>query len=413
MSLRARLCMLAILTAAAGASGCRSIGAGRVASEPLPPVPQLGVAQIVEDHNRNAQLVRSLEASPSVSVRGRAGGGASGRMAFVRPREFRLTLDTTLGRSVADIGSNGQEFWVWSANSQDKQYFVGRYDDTGLVAPDLMFQPEWLVEALGLRVIPPEEARALTAEKGDSASTVILVHHRTDSRGTPLVKKTVVDRQTGQAQQHVFYAADGKTILARAYPSDYRPTAVPAGDAGEPAAAGGTTQTVLIPARIRLAATPPGAEEVAMEITVSGAKINQFPDTRRAKLFTIPKFEDQGYARVDLESLAPAATVVRETRPAPPAGARVRLEQPVELDNATKPAATVIEGASLAPLATDPRPLAADLPAPTLEPLPAGTMSRIVGARVPTAPGAVDLPPDLDERQGVATFGPRRGASLR
>ena len=148
-----------------------------------------------------------------------------------------------------------------------------------------------------------------------------------------------------------------------------------------------------------------------MEIAISSAKINQFPDTRRAKLFTIPKFEDQGYARVDLESLAPQATTVRETRPAPPTGARVRLEEPVGLDSATQPAAVGFEGASRTP--TDPRPLAADLPAPTLEPLPAGTVSSVVGARIPRAPGAVNLPPDLDERQGIAEFGPRRGASLR
>jgi hypothetical protein len=414
MSLCSRLLVLALLTTAAASSGCRSMAAGRVATEPLAPVPELGVAQIVEDHNRNAQLVRSLEASPSVSVRGKAGGGASGRMALVRPRDFRLTLETTLGRSVADLGSNGEEFWVWSANSQDKQFFVGRYDDTGLVAPDLMFQPEWIVEALGLRMIAPDEARRLTAEKGDSAGTLTLVHHRTDSRGTPLLKKTVVDRQTGQVQQHEFYAADGRTVLARAFPSDYRPTAVPAGESPAEAAPGGTSQTVLLPGRIRLVATPPGAEEVTMEISIGSAKVNQFPDTRRAKLFTIPNFEEQGYARVDLESLAPQATIVRETRPAPPSGARVRLEQPIELDNATKPAATVIEGASRGgPVATDPRPLAADLPAPSLEPIPAGPMTRIVGARLPTAPGTVDLPPDLDERQGVAEFGPRRGASLR
>ncbi len=410
MSVRARLLILAILSATAS-SGCRSISAGRAASEPLPQVPSLGVAQIVEDHNRNASLVRSLEASPSVSVSGRAGGGASGRMALVRPREFRLTLDTTLGRSVADLGSNGEEFWVWSANSQEKEYFVGRYDDTGLVAPDLMFQPDWIVEALGLRVIPPDESRSITAEKGDSSGNVILVHHRTDSRGTPSLKKTLVDRQTGQIQQHVFYAADGRTVLARAYPSDYRPVALPAENTTEVAASKGTSQTVLLPSRVRLIASPPGQEEVAMEISISSPKVNQFPDSSRAKRFAIPRFEDRGYARVDLETLSPQAATVRETRPAPPAGARVRLEEPVGLDSATIPAGTVIEGASRAP--ADPRPLAADLPAPTLEPLPAGSLSRVVGARMPTAPGTVQLPPGLDERQGIAEFGPRRGASLR
>lgn len=148
-----------------------------------------------------------------------------------------------------------------------------------------------------------------------------------------------------------------------------------------------------------------------MDISISSPKVNQFQETSRAKRFAIPRFEDRGYARVDLETLTPQATTIRETRPAPPTGARVRLEEPVGLDNAAIPAGTIIEGASRAP--ADPRPLAADLPAPTLEPLPAGNLPPIVGARMPTAPGTVSLPPSLDERRGVAEFGPRRGDSLR
>jgi hypothetical protein len=371
----ARLVAIALLAATA-ASGCRALGVSQPRPELVPPVATLPVAQMVEDHNRNAAQVRSLEAEPSVSIRsGRMGGGtASGRMALVRPRDFRLSLDSMRGR-VADIGSNNDEFWVWSSRSEDKEYYVGHYDANGETSSELVLKPEWIIEAMGLRVIPDSEARAITVERGDSASTLKLVHHRYGPNGEPLVKKTVVDRQTGQVVQHQFFGPDGASLLAKATPSEYH--RFPVGGAE-------TSGGVVLPTRLRLDAMP-NRDTFSMDLTLgtlSAVKINQFAESRRAALFQVPEdFEKQGYARVDLDeqlrSVRGGPNQVRETMPAPPAGAgRVRLEAPVSVgadDQARR--------------ASDPAPLAADLP-PS-----AGSIDAVVGARLPRPPGVSEPSP--------------------
>jgi hypothetical protein len=368
----ARLVAIALLAASA-ASGCRALGVSQRRPDVVPPVATLPVAEIIADHNRNAALVRSLEAEPSVSIRSvRMGGTATGRMALVRPRDFRLSLDSHRGR-VADIGSNEHEFWVWSSRSDQKEYYVGHYDANGETSPELALKPEWIIEALGLRIIPEAEARGITVERGDSASTVALVHHRYGPAGEPLVKKTIVESQTGRIVQHLFYAPDGKTLLAKAVPAEYR--SFPLGGADGNA-------SVVLPTRLRLVAMPHG-EEFGMDLTLGSAsavKINQFAEARRAKLFQVPEdFEKQGYARVDLderiEGARRGATEVRETMPAPPAGAgRVRLEQPIATDDQARR----VEA---------PAPLGDDIPGPP------GGIDTFVGARLPRPPGTIEPAP--------------------
>lgn len=368
----ARLAAIALLAATA-ASGCRTLGVAPTRPDLVPPVTTLPVAQMIEDHNRNATIVRSLQATPSVSIRSsRLGGTASGQMALVRPRDFRLSLDSMRGR-VADIGSNEREFWVWSSRSDDKEYYVGHYDANGETSSELLMKPEWIIEAMGLRTIPEAEADRLTVERGDSAGTVALVHHRYGPAGEPMIKKTVVDRQTGQVRQHLFYGPDGKTLLARAVPSDYKRLPVAGSEAGA---------SVVLPTRLHLVAMPQG-EEFGMDLTLgstSSVKINQFPDERRARLFQVPEdFEKQGYARVDLDEAVEgprrSATQVRETLPAPPTGTagRVRLERPIstgEDDQARR--------------VSGPAPLGDDVPPST---------AAVVGARLPRPPGGAGPAP--------------------
>jgi hypothetical protein len=378
----ARLVAIA-LWAAVAASGCRALGVSRGRPDLVPPVATLPVAQMVEDHNRNAALVRSLEAAPTVSVNSvRMGGTMSGRMALVRPRDFRLSLDSHRGRE-ADIGSNEQEFWIWSARSDPKEFYVGHYDANGETSSELILKPEWIIEAMGLRVIPQAEARGVTVERGDSSNTLALVHHRYGPAGEPLLKKTIVDRQTGQVRQHLFYAPDGTTLLARATPGEYRSFPVGGGEGGA---------SVVLPTRLRLIALPHG-EEFRMDLALgsTGAvKINQFAEARRETLFQVPAdFERQGYARVDLDERIEGgrrgATQVRETMPAPPTGGgRVRLEQPVAADDQAR-------------RVSGPPPLDDDVPR-------SGLIDTVVGARLPRPPAGSE-PAPIGEAGGIEAAG--------
>jgi hypothetical protein len=371
----ARPAVIALLAALA-ATGCRALGVAPGRPDAVPPVPTLGVQQMVEQHNRNARLVHSLEATPSVSDR--AIGAATGQMALVRPRDFRLTLKTHRGK-VAEVGSNDAEFWIWSANAKPKEYYVGRYDAAGSIASELTLQPEWIIEALGLYVIPDEEAAHITAQKGDSPSTIVLVHHRTGPRGEPLIKKTVVERETGRIVQHLFYEPYGKTLVARALPGEYKRVAIADAD-------GASAGTVELPTRLKLFATPPQQEARDYTMALSNLKVNQFPEANRTALFSVPSYEEEGYARVDLEErlggVQPGAAQVRQTMPAPPAGAGVRLGEPVSVG---------VEGEARRP--TDPAPLTADLPA-------SDAVDAVVRARIPRPPGTPSNESFEDEHPG-------------
>lgn len=377
---RAVLAILALLPL--GVTGCRALGVSKPpAPQALAPAPSLLVTETVQRHNRNAERVESLEAAPTVSSRSqRLGGGAYGKMALVRPREFRLSLEATGRGQVADFGSNSQEYWIWTAQGREKEkeFYVGHYDPSGAVPSGLLFQPDWVVEALGLRAIPEAEAGRITIERGDAANTMTLVHHRKGTGGEQQIKKTILDNQTGRIREHRFYAADGKTVLARALPSDYR--SVPTTRTGTD----GEKLTVTLPYHIRLEATPPEQEPLTLEISFRSVKLNQLEPDRQASLFAVPDtFEQMGYVRKDLDTLLGANTnsprggpTVRQTMPAPPPGARVRLSTPVPIGVDSE-----------AQRVSGPAPLTADLAASPREP------ERLVRPRVPRPPGDIEPAP--------------------
>ena len=264
-----------VLLAALAATGCRALGINPGRPEAVLPPPSLAVTQLVERHNENAERLTSLEATPAVKANF---GTVSGQMALVRPLDFRLSLSTVaLGHRMADMGSNGQDYWFWMATrSKEREYYVGHFDEHGEASPGLIFQPDWIIEALGLRVIPEPEAKQITTAKGDAAGTITLVHHRPGPGGETRLKKTIVDKQSGEVREHLFYAPDNRTLLARAYPSDYRPVPIPA--SGEKAAG-----TVSLPHRIRVITTPPGGEAMDMEIILSKPTVNQFAAARAGR----------------------------------------------------------------------------------------------------------------------------------
>src|SRR5437868_551398 len=123
-----------VIAASAASVGCATGRIGHLnRPEVLAPaaVATVPVADIVARHNRNAAKVTSLSAVPTVSVSASTsriaamGGGASGMMTFERPHNFRFRVTRGMGRPVADIGSNDDEFWFWGDDDKnDSRIFV-------------------------------------------------------------------------------------------------------------------------------------------------------------------------------------------------------------------------------------------------------------------------------------------------
>jgi hypothetical protein len=341
-------------------SGCRTAGIDNLARrEPPPPRPALDARTVIAEHNRNAERIETLEAAPSMTVSaGRKGYGVNGHMALERPRNFKLELSHT-GTEVADIGSNDEKFWFWIRDNGDKAVYFCNYEDADDSALATTLQPDWIVEALGLRVIPEEEMGDYRLTRGSKPGELVLTHKPTVSRGETITRVTIISEEYHRIREHQLYAGDQKELLARAVIDSYMKI-MPADESGE---------AVYIPQKMKLEWR---REKMSMEVTLvpSTTKVNTvFTDEVRAARFvqgTHKGYEPRNLAG-DLPRPSGDTTTVRETRPIPPAG--VQLGQPAPLG---------VEGSARAP--RDPVALSADLPN-------AGTLGdRLVGPSMPEAP---------------------------
>ncbi len=170
--MRSRPAVLALaLGVVALLPGCHAGGASGLSAKPAPPVPgvSLTATEAIERHNLNAARVQVLEARPRITVSSPGmNGSADGRMALERPRNFKLTIEHMAKGQIADLGSNDKEFWFWAQSKKDNNVYVCSYDEIDRSPLSAAFQPDWIVEAMGLRTISREEARQMTSKGADT-----------------------------------------------------------------------------------------------------------------------------------------------------------------------------------------------------------------------------------------------------
>lgn len=138
----------------------------------------------------------------------------NGRIAVESPRNFRLIM-SSLGGNEADLGSNSEEFWFWMRRAEPHHVFHARHDQADRVQRRLQipFQPDWLMEALG--VIPVNEAQVEMFHPAAGGDTVDLVCERAAPDGRPVRRVTTVDVTRGVIVSHSLFDTDGR-LLARA-----------------------------------------------------------------------------------------------------------------------------------------------------------------------------------------------------
>jgi hypothetical protein len=184
--------------------------------------------QLVAYLNHNAHLVRSLETigREGMYIDARQDGqtpvGLSGNLACQKsatpgaPANFRLVAHV-LGKNEVDIGSNSQEFWYWIARAPQPYVFHCSYADfrAGKAQMPFPFQPEWIVEALGIAEYDPNR-RYLVRE---ARLTYDLIEETTAPNGQPVRKVTVFNRgevrgRLPQVAGRVLQDAQGREICS-------------------------------------------------------------------------------------------------------------------------------------------------------------------------------------------------------
>jgi hypothetical protein len=147
--------------------------------------------------NENSQRVQTLRCNDLDlgCTMGLQVANLRGQMLCQRPRNFRMSAGLSfVGKTEVDIGSNNEEFWYWLRRGDNYQFHCSYKDlSEGKVRRlPFPFQPEWVIEALGLGTYgPPDRYEYDTTD----SQTLRLVERTTSPQGTP-VRKVIVFRRS-------------------------------------------------------------------------------------------------------------------------------------------------------------------------------------------------------------------------
>ncbi len=168
--------------------------------------------------NKNAQLVHSIQCN-DIDLDAQQGLqpiGLTGKMACEQPRSFRMSAMSPMGSQTELIlGSNDREFWYWLKRGNPPYQFYCSYEDlrTKQVPVPFPFQPEWVMETLGMANYPLNAQYKVELKR----NTIELVQDTISLQGKPVKKVVVFDRNTRSAkpiQAYVLRDLQGKELCS-------------------------------------------------------------------------------------------------------------------------------------------------------------------------------------------------------
>ena len=177
------------------AAGCNSMGLFHPKDNgTVGPIPseKPTTIDLVRYLNRNADKVQVLECS-EVTLDGKQNGDAAptiyGEMVCQKPRNFRLQAKFVSNPAV-DIGSNDEEFWYWIGKADPHLFHVSYKDLPKVKDMPFPFQPDWVVESLGMGNYDETKEYRL----GGTDTEWLLEESATSPQGQPVKKVTVFNK---------------------------------------------------------------------------------------------------------------------------------------------------------------------------------------------------------------------------
>ncbi|WP_145370454.1 hypothetical protein [Maioricimonas rarisocia] len=137
-------------------------------------------------------------------------------LAVEAPRNLRLLVSNPLsGGEEVDMGSNDEHFWLWLKEMDPPQVITARHEELPLAGRYLPipFQPDWLIEVLGVIPLDPTEYQMEPATP--DGRIVELVANRLSPTGQNVRRVVRVDRCHGIVLEHRLESAD-RQLIARA-----------------------------------------------------------------------------------------------------------------------------------------------------------------------------------------------------
>jgi hypothetical protein len=109
------------------------------------------------------------------------------------PRNFRMAAKLA-GSTEVDLGSNEQEFWYWIKRADPPYQFFCSYkalEEGRVKQMPFPFQPDWVLEAMGMGKYGPPEKYELVVEANAKTPVLKLIEHAKSPQGQP-IKKIIV-----------------------------------------------------------------------------------------------------------------------------------------------------------------------------------------------------------------------------
>ena len=212
------LCGLSAAIALLATAGC-NIPAPFTQHEFGPSLPaNASVEEVVRRVNTNIERLQAWR-SNSVRISGESlPVHLAGQISVERPRNFHLTAGILGMDEEADFGSNTEWFWFWvkraSANGKPSYVYQARHEDmsSSQMLSQIPFQPDWLMEALG---VVPIDAQHMTLHAEPSGQIVNLISEVLSPSGQMVKKMIRVDLRRGVVLSHSLHDSNGN-LIARA-----------------------------------------------------------------------------------------------------------------------------------------------------------------------------------------------------
>lgn len=228
---------------------------------------------IVAHLNQNIDQINSWRCT---GVKLTAQGGmmlapsVSASMAVERPRNFRLQA-RAVTIDVADMGSNNERFWCWVKNDEDPVILTARHEclQAAQQQMPLPFEPDWLIEALG--VIPIDEQEVEFEKHATEPKRVNFRRQRKAPDGSPVELVSTVDTCHGVFVEHRLLTRTGQVIALAKMGEHLRD-----GKSG-----------VVLPHQVELSWPD---TKMGLNIRMGAIEIN--PETLSEKLFEMPTIAD-------------------------------------------------------------------------------------------------------------------------
>lgn len=179
---------------------------------------------LVAHLNRNIDQINAWRCqNVAIKVHGNSilAPSLTAKLAIERPRNFRLQASMPIGgNDLVDLGSNDERFWFWMRNDEDPAIVTARHDclREAQQALPLPFEPDWLIEALG--VIPLDESEIDFEKHPTDPKRVFFRRKRKAPDGSPVELVSTVDTCKGVIVDHSLSDRAGN-MIALAHMGDH------------------------------------------------------------------------------------------------------------------------------------------------------------------------------------------------